>query len=673
MKSLKDGLKLHAHAIKSGFTPTIFTCNQLIRLYSKQGLIREAHKLFVEMPERNIFTYNTIISAHLKNQNIEQAQMLFHLTPHKDLVTYNSMLSGYANVNGFEAQAINLFIEMQSANSHCHIDDFTLTTMLNLAAKLSVLSYGIQLHSFMVKTCNDKDGFSVSSLIDMYSKCGCFNESCKVFDGCSPVLDLVSKNAMVAACCRRGELEMAINLFRKNPDLNDSISWNTLISGFAQNGSVEDSIKLFILMVENGVQLNEHTLASILGACSSLKDLKYGKELHAWILKENMILNPFICSGIVNLYCKCMNMKYAQSVYASIEAENSFAISSMIVGYSSQGNLVEARRLFDSLCEKNSVVWTALFSGYVKYQQCEFVFELLREFIKRESTVSDGLILVNVLNASAIQAASNPGKEIHGYCLRKGVKIDEKLVSAMIDMYSKCGNIKNAKNIFCIYNKRDLVIYNVMISGYAHHGYENEAIQLYEELLRRKFRPDEITFVALLSACRHAGLVEMGENYFLSMEKEYNILPETDHYACMIDLYGRANKLEKAVEFLRKIPREMDAVMWGAVLNSCKTNRNLEFLKEAEEKLLRIEGDNGARYVQLANLYAAEEKWEEMGRVRRKMRGKEVKKFAGCSWVYVENSVNIFTSADISHSKSKDIYYMLNCLTAELDDFVVSI
>ena len=667
MRSIKDGFRFHAHAIKNGITSTVFTSNQLIHLYSKHGFLAEAHKLFDEMPERNVFTWNAIIWAYIKTHNLKQARELFESASSKDLVTYNSMLSGYINTDGYETNALKLFIEMQSLNDETRIDEFSLTRMLNLSAKLSMESYGKQLHSYMVKTANNISGFAVSSLIDMYSKCGCFREVCQVFDGCAGVLDLVSKNAMVAACCREGELEMGVNLFWRDLELNDVVSWNTLISGYVQNGCEEDALKLFVHMEENEVRWNEHTIAGLLSACAGLRSLKLGKEVHGWVLKYELGFNPFISSGLVDVYCKCGNMKYAELVYATIGTGNAFSITSMIVGHSSQGNMGEARRLFDSLTEKSSIVWTALFTGYVKSQQCEAVFELLSEFRVKEAMVPDALILISVLGACAIQAALNPGKQIHAYVLRIGIELDEKLVSAMVDMYSKSGNIKYAEKIFQRVTNRDAVIYNIMTAGYAHHGNENQAIQQFEEMLERGVRPDAVTFVALLSACRHCGLVELGEKYFASMT-HYNILPEIDHYACMIDLYGRANQLEKAVAFMKRIPIEPDAVILGAFLNACRINRNTKLAREAEEKILRIEGDNGARYVQLANVYAAEGKWVEMGRIRRKMRENEIKKFAGCSWVYVENRVHIFTSGDSSHSSAEAIYSILLILTAELND-----
>ncbi|XP_061359708.1 putative pentatricopeptide repeat-containing protein At3g18840 [Gastrolobium bilobum] len=658
----------HVEAIKSGFASSIFICNQLIHLYSKHALLEDAQKLFDEIPHPNIFSWNAIIMAYIKAHNLKQARTIFDSASHRDLVSYNSILSGYVGADGYETEALDLFTRMQSARDTIGIDEFTLTTMLNLTAKLRVVCYGKQMHSYMVKTANDLSKFAVSSLIDMYSKCGLFCEACNVFSDCDVMVDLVSKNAMVAACCREQKMDMALNVFWKNPELNDTVSWNTLIAGYAQNGYMEKSLTLFVEMIENGIGCNEHTLASVLSACSGLKCLKLGKCVHAWGLKNGYSSNQFISSGIVDFYCKCGNIRYAKSVYDGIGIKSPFAAASLIAGYSSQGNMTEAQRLFDSLSERNSVVWTALCSGYVKSQQCEAVFKLFREYRTTEALVPDAMIIISVLGACAIQAALSLGKQIHAYILRVRLNMDEKLLSAFVDMYSKCGNITYAEKIFQLVtdSDRDAVLYNVMIAGYAHHGFENKAIQLFQEMLKKSVKPDAVTFVALLSACRHRGLVELGEQFFISMEEDYNVFPEIYHYACMVDMYGKANQLEKAVEFMRKIPIQIDATIWGAFLNACQTSSNTALVKQAEEKLLKAEADNGSRYVQLANVYAAEGKWDEMGRMRKKMRVKEAKKLAGCSWIYVENGNHVFTSGDTSHSKADAIYSTLVGLNGEL-------
>ncbi|KAG4967098.1 hypothetical protein JHK84_033147 [Glycine max] len=230
---------------------------------------------------------------------------------------------------------------------------------------------------------------------------------------------------------------MALNVFLKNPELNDTVSWNTLIAGYAQNGYMEKSLTVFVEMIENGIGFNEHTLASVLSACSALKCLKLGKSVLAWVLKKGYSSNQFISSSNVALLTSTLSAGISD-----------MQIVSLIAAYSSQGNMTEAQRLFDSLLERNSVVWTALCSGYVKSQQCEAVFKLFRECRTKEALVPDAMIIISVLGACAMQADLSLGKQIRAYILRMRFKVDKKLLSALVDMYSKCGNVAYAKKIF---------------------------------------------------------------------------------------------------------------------------------------------------------------------------------------------------------------------------------
>ncbi|KAG7582479.1 RNA recognition motif domain [Arabidopsis suecica] len=452
--------------------------------------------------------------------------------------------------------------------------------------------------------------FAVSSLIHMYSKCGKFKEVCNVFNGSRvEFVDSVARNAMIAAYCREGDIERALSIFWRNPELNDTISWNTLISGYAQNGYEEEALKIAVSMEENGLKWDEHTFAAVLNVLSSLKSLKIGKEVHARVLKNGSYSNKFVNSGLVDVYCKCGNMKYAESAHLLYGFGNLYSTSSMILGYSSQGKMVEAKRLFDSLSEKNLVVWTAMFLGYLTLRQPDSVLELAREFIANDTNIPDSLVMGSVLGACSLQAYMEPGKEIHGHSLRTSILMDKKLVTAFVDMYSKCGNVEYAERIFDSSCERDTVMYNAMIAGCAHHGHEAKSFQLFEDMTEGGFKPDEITFMALLSACRHCGLVLEGEKYFKSMIEAYNTSPEAGHYTCMIDLYGKAYRLDKAIELMEGI--DQDAVILGAFLNACSWNKNTELVKEVEEKLLAIEESNGSRYIQLANAYASSGRWDE--------------------------------------------------------------
>lgn len=363
----------------------------------------------------------------------------------------------------------------------------------------------------------------------------------------------------------------------------------------------------------------------------------------------------------------CLNFHYSNinsGFFTGIN--NMFSATSMIMGYSSQQNMSQARQIFDSLKVKNAVVWSAMFSGYLNCNSCESVFELFHMFKQQETTLPDESIWSTLLGACAMQAIIDPGKQIHGHILRMQIQPNVKIVSSLIDMYAKCGNVLYAQRIFRRVKIKDAVIYNVMISGFAHHGYEQQAFELFDEMVKDGFTPDNVTFIAILSACRHSGLVKTGEDYFKAMTEKYNLTPEIDHYSCMIDLYGRANELKEAMEFMRKIPIELDVVILGTFLSACKLHKNLELAQEVEDELLRMGGESGTRYVQLANVYASEGRWGDMGRIRKKMRGNEVGKIAGCSWVHVGSKVHSFTSGDKCRFENEALYYVLDILIMEM-------
>ncbi|CAN6486928.1 unnamed protein product [Victoria cruziana] len=660
MRSFKECVRLQTFFIKAAMLPPVHVLNQIIHAYSKNWFIREARQLFDKMPDRNVFTWNNMINGYIINDNLLEAQGLFKLVPEKDTVSYNSIISGCTRSSCME-EAVIFFREMQ-ANS-IRMDEFTLTTMLNLAANLSELSYGIQIHAFFVKSANSNI-FLCSAMIDMYSKCGNLDYAVKLFGEMSQK-DMVSTNAMVAAYFRNGELQQGLKLF-KEMDIHDTVSWNTVLSGYVQNGDAEKALEIFIDMAQIGVPQNGHTFGSILSAAASLMNARLAKYVHARVLRNGLISNSFIIRGLVDVYCKCGNLKHAELVAHEIPHENAYPIISLIVGHASRGDLYEASRLFDLLPEKNTVAWTALITGHSRLQQSQIALSLFREFQKKEAAKTDELILISGLRACALQAAFEPGKQIHGYIIRKQIRSNVKIGNALLDMYSKCGSIKYAEEIFRKVENKDLVLYNSMMAGYANNGREMDAINLFEDMIQEEIQPDEISFLAILSACRHTGLVVEGENFFNSMVTNHGISPGMDHYACMIDLFGRSNCMDKAEEMIQNIQQEPDAIVLGAFLNACRINGNTKLAGAMEEKLLSLEAENGARYVQFANLYAAEGMWSEMGRIRRKMRGKEVKKSAGCSWVHIQNKVFTFISGDNSCLEAQAVYATLESLNEEM-------
>ncbi|XP_039173653.1 putative pentatricopeptide repeat-containing protein At3g18840 [Eucalyptus grandis] len=318
----------------------------------------------------------------------------------------------------------------------------------------------------------------------------------------------------------------------------------------------------------------------------------------------SFIPSTFLFHQLIRLHFQNGLLREAHKLFDEMPQRNVYSWNALILAYVKAQDLTRARALFDSATERDLVIYNSILTGYVTIEGRES--DALERFdemqLIHDRLKFDEFTLLAMLNLVAKLHVERYGTRLHAYMVRTG----------------------NGK-IFHKLTGRDLILYNIMISGYANHGHEDQAMELYKEMLERGLKPDEVTFIALLSACRHSGLVEMGEKYFKSMVEDYKIVPKTDHYACVIDLYGRANRLEKAMHLMKKIPRNSDP---------------------------------------LANVFAAEENWAEMRKIREKMRGKETKKLAGCSWVYLENGIHAFTSGDTSHSKA--IYSILEFLSADL-------
>ncbi|CAA6675869.1 unnamed protein product [Spirodela intermedia] len=388
----------------------------------------------------------------------------------------------------------------------------------------------------------DADGYGAAALIDAYSKCvGRFEEALlQAAPGGGEAA--AAKNAALAALCRQGEMEAAFELFfsggghAASPPV-EIVAWNTLIAGCVKNGLPKLALHLFDEMSQGGIPWNEHTLVSILRACSALRSLSQGKQAHAWaIKKEDLGRNPHVGAAVVDFYRHCGELSSAEAVHSASCRRNPFATASM-----------------------NPAALTALLSAYFRRGLFDQVGELLRDACSSSSTLDESLF-VNLLAACADQAELGRGKELHGRMVRAGFcPAEGRAGGALVDMYAKCGEIGGAARVFKRVPHKDLVHCNTMLAGLARHGRALEALQLFKAITA-ELRPDGATFTAVLSACGHAGL----------MAEVHGVSPELGHYCCMVDLYGRAGRVKEALEMVGRLPFRPDAVLWGALLDACR-------------------------------------------------------------------------------------------------------
>eukprot|EP01018_Ginkgo_biloba_P002677 Gb_01638 [translate_table: standard] len=414
------------------------------------------------------------------------------------------------------------------------------------------------------------------------------------------------------------------------------VSWTVMLAAYSRHGQYEEALALFYQMQLTGIQPNHFTLASVLPACANLAALEHGKEIHEDIIRSGFQYNVFVGSALVDMYVKC-------------------------------GSIKNARQVFDKMPKGDVVSWTAMIAGYAQNGHFNEALELFGE-LKLSDMKPDSDIFAGVLPACANLAALEHGKELHRDIIKSGFQNDIFVGNALVDMYAKCGSLEAACQVFDRMPTRNVISWTAMIVGYAMHGCGKEALQLFEEMQHSNTKPNYVTMVGVLSACGHAGLVDDGWQYFNSMSQDYHITPEVEHYCCMVDLLGRAGRLHEAQDFINKMPIIPGVDLWGSLLGACRIHKNIELGECVAERLFELDPENAAHYVLLSHIYADAGRWDDVGKVRKMMRDRRVKKTAGCSWIEVDNKVYAFSLGDRSHPEMQKIYAKLEGLSGQMKE-----
>lgn len=650
------GRSIHAHSIKAGLHFSIFLVNSLINFYAKTESISDAHHLFDEMPLRNRFSWNTILSAHAKRGRIDTALDLFGKMPDRDSVSWTAMIVGY-NQMGLSINAILMFLEM--IGERITPSQFTLTNILTSCVSLEALDIGKKVHSFVIKL-----GFSgcipvANSLLNMYGKTGDLKMAEVVFDRMA-LRSLSSWNTMISLHTQSGRLDLARAQFEKMIE-RDIVSWNSIIAGYNQHGLDRDALLFFSQMLkEPSVEPDSFTLASVLSACANLGMLRTGKQIHAYIIRSEFHHSGPVANALISMYSKSGGVYIAQRVVEHTAPDNLNVISftALLEGYIKLGDLLPARQIFNMMKDRDVVAWTAMIVGYVQSGYNSDAMALFREMLT-EGPKPNNYTLAAILSISSSLATLHHGKQIHAFAIRLGEDKSVSVKNALITMYAKAGSISGALHVFDqVRWSRDTVTWTSMIIALAQHGFGEEAIELFNKMLSFGVTPDHITYVGVISACTHAGLVEQGRNYFTLMQKVHNIEPTLSHCACMIDLYGRAGLLQEALEFIERMPIEPDVIAWGSLLAACRVHKNVALANVAAERLLAIDPEHSGAYSALANVYSACGQWEDAAKIRKLMKDRGVKKEQGFSWVHIKNSFHVFGVEDGLHPQKDAIFEM---------------
>jgi pentatricopeptide repeat protein len=437
--------------------------------------------------------------------------------------------------------------------------------------------------------------------------------------------DIYVPNALIDCYSRCGGLGVrdAMKLFEKMSE-RDTVSWNSMLGGLVKAGELRDARRLFDEMPQ--------------------------RDLISW----NTMLDG---------YARCREMSKAFELFEKMPERNTVSWSTMVMGYSKAGDMEMARVMFDKmpLPAKNVVTWTIIIAGYAEKGLLKEADRLVDQMVA-SGLKFDAAAVISILAACTESGLLSLGMRIHSILKRSNLGSNAYVLNALLDMYAKCGNLKKAFDVFNDIPKKDLVSWNTMLHGLGVHGHGKEAIELFSRMRREGIRPDKVTFIAVLCSCNHAGLIDEGIDYFYSMEKVYDLVPQVEHYGCLVDLLGRVGRLKEAIKVVQTMPMEPNVVIWGALLGACRMHNEVDIAKEVLDNLVKLDPCDPGNYSLLSNIYAAAEDWEGVADIRSKMKSMGVEKPSGASSVELEDGIHEFTVFDKSHPKSDQIYQMLGSL-----------
>lgn len=446
--------------------------------------------------------------------------------------------------------------------------------------------------------------------------------------------DVFVQNSLVAFYAKCGRIGRARTVFDRLCD-RSIVSWTSIISGYTQNGEPMEALRVFSQLRRSNVMMDWISLVSVLRAYTDVEDLEQGKAIHGCLIKLGLEHEPDLLISLTAMYAK-------------------------------GGQVIVARSFFNQLEEPGLILWNAMISGYAKNGYAEEAVELFRK-MNAKNMRTDSITLRSAILGVAQVGSLELAKWMDDYVGRTEYKTDIFVNTALIDMYAKCGDVDFSREVFDRTAGKDVFVWSAMIVGYGLHGRGREAIDIYYTMEQAGVPPNDVTFLALLTACNHSGLVEEGWKLFHCM-KDYAIKPQNQHYSCVVDLLGRAGYVEKAYRFIMNMPIEPSASVWGALLNACKIHRHVKIGEYAAEKLFSLDPNNTGYYVQLSNIYATARMWDRVAKIRAVMKGKGLSKDLGYSAIEINGELQGFHVGDKSHPRSREIFEELENLERRLKE-----
>ncbi|MQM00761.1 hypothetical protein Taro_033497 [Colocasia esculenta] len=474
---------------------------------------------------------------------------------------------------------------------------------------------------------------------------------------------IASRILAFCAVSPRGSLQHARQLFDRIPQPT-VFNWNTMIRGCSRSRRPEEGVLVYALMRRRGVGPNMHTFPFAVKACACLSRLA---QVHGQVLKFGFDADVYVVSSLIKAYADYGSVDLARKAFDVSPNRNVVSWTSLITGYYSHGLVDRAREVFDQIPEKNDASWSAMISGYAQNERYEEAVEMFRAMRDYGCVKPNGPLLVSFLNACAGLGALEEGRWVQAYVDGEGLEYGLELGTALVNFYAKCGCLESALEVFHRMKKKDVTAWSAMIMGLALNGQSQSALKIFSKMLQCKVTPNAITFIGVLSACNHGGLLEEGREKFESMSKIYGISPTIEHYGCVVDLLARAGDVVEAVALIGRMPMEPDGAIWGSLLSGCMMHGYPMLGEEVGRHVIQLDPQHSGRYVGLANMYAAVGRWEGVAKVRRMMKERRVPVDSGWSSIEMAGVVHLFLVDDRRHPQLEEIYAMLHEMNKELD------
>ena len=698
-----EAYDLYLKMKEEGFQPNAVTYMSLLNDCASTGAlewVKVVHRHILEGGhESDVRVGNALVHMYAKCGSIEDAAPVFDRMKERDLITWNVMIGAYAG-SGRGVEAYDLYVKMKEEGFQPNA--VTYMNLLNDCASTGALEWVKNVHRHILEGGHESDVRVGSALIHMYAKCGSVEDAAVVFESMKE-RNQITWNVMIGAYAGSGRGVEAYDLYLKMKEegvhpnavtyvslLNDCastgalewvkdvhrhiweeghesyvlvgnaliqmyakcgsikgaaavfdrmkerniITWTVMIGAYAGSGRGVEAYDLYLKMKQEGFPPDAVTYMNLLNDCASTGALEWVKDVHRHILEGGYESDVRVGNALLHMYAK-------------------------------SGSIEDARMVFDGMKERDVITWTAMIGSYAGSGRGVEAYDLYLK-MKEEGFQPNAVTYMSLLNDCASTGALEWVKDVHRHILEEGRESDVFVGSALVHMYAKSGSIEDAQLVFERIEDCNVMTWNIMIGGLGQHGRGQDALELFRKMKADGLVPDAYSFVALLSACSHAGLVDEGRQLFCAM-KDYCVEPTVVHYSCMVDLLGRAGLLEETKRFISNMPVEADADTWGALLGACRTYGNVELGELAAKEVLKLEPGGSSPYVLLSNIYAAAGQWDQVSFIRYMMQERGICKEPGVSWIKISNKVHRFVVGDRSHPEAKEIYDVLNNLSKSLE------